>query len=89
MVGRAQGLILLELERPDASPGRSLLETGRGLSCGRVNEPLRSGCNAMRIQPRGSPMTSAFDLITPILGLIGATGYMGLIAFLLLRMVSA
>ena len=41
------------------------------------------------LSPRGSPMASAFDLITPILGLVGATGYIGLIAFLLLRMVGA
>jgi hypothetical protein len=33
-------------------------------------------------------MANALDLVTPILGLLGATGYMGLIAFLLLRMVS-
>jgi hypothetical protein len=32
-------------------------------------------------------MARAFDLVTPTLGLIGATGYLGLIVFLLLRMV--
>ncbi len=37
--------------------------------------------------PRGAPMAKALDLVTPILGLIGATGYIGLLGFLALRMV--
>ena len=55
----------------------------------RVKNLLKSGCHRLATQPEGLAMAAAFDLITPILGLLGATGYMALIGVLLLRMAGA